>query len=154
MNGSVEALSIDAVRQNTSSSQSRLTSFGTSQTTYIGIVRSPQDAFEDVVDEIEPRLSPPESLFYHWLNVKSQYEDEGMPTIHAHNEAIDTVNYVDRFEDYLKSEPAQAAMRSILDRVEDGERIVLVCYCGEGKTCHREMVIDRIKELREQRVDA
>lgn len=147
-------MSLNEVRKSTSSDQSRLASFGTSETTYIAIVRSPSDDLADEVDEVEPRLAPPEQLFYQWLNTRNNLKDEGMPPVQAHNEAIDRVDYVNRFEDHLDTDESQAALRSIADRVADDEHVVLVCYCGEGKWCHRSVVFERLMLFVEKRVDA
>lgn len=147
MTGSIDTMSLSAARTDSASDQSRLASFGSDgpETTYIGVVRSTKEPLLDVVDEVEPRLAPPEELFFQWLNTKRRLSDDGMLDTNAHNEALDRVNYFERFEDHLNTIGPQAALTSIISRVESGEDIVLVCYCDNGKQCHRHPVAERIR---------
>jgi len=147
MTGSIDTMSLSDAKTDSASDQSRLASFGsdTNETTYIGVVRSEQSALRATVDELEQRLAPPEELFFHWLRTKKQLVNDGMLKTNAHNEALDRVNYFGRFEDHLNTMDAQAALTSIISRVESGEDIVLVCYCDDGKQCHRHPVAERIR---------
>lgn len=147
MTGSIDTMSLSDARADSVSDQSRLASFGSggSETTYIGVVRSENDSLTCVVDECEPRVAPHEELFFQWLNTKKDCMGDGMLETNAHNEALDRVNYFERFEDHLNGAEAQTAITSLVARIESGEDIVLVCYCDEGQQCHRHPVAERIQ---------
>jgi len=140
-------MSLEQARKDSVSEQSRLTSFGSDTgTTYIGIANADRDDYLDAVDECEERLSPPDELFWQWYKTRQRLMNEDdMLERNAHNEALERVSYFERFESYLNDSDAQAAITQITARVEDGEDIVLVCYCGDGKQCHRHPVSERIK---------
>lgn len=140
-------MSLREVKRDTSSDQSRLNSFGTSGTTYVGIVNRANDEFESAVDEIEPRLAPPDRLFYHWLNEKEQRESD-MSSVRAHNEAVEEIGYRTRYRKFLRAnDDARIALHDLAQRIADGEHIVVVCYCGENMWCHREVVTERLKSM-------
>lgn len=144
--GHVDTMSLSDAKQESVSQQSRLGAFGSDEgTTYVGIANSERDDYLDAVDETEPRLAPPSDLFHQWYNTRGRFMSDGMLETNAHNEALDYVNYFDRFEDHLNSTEAQEALTKLTARVRDGEEIVLVCYCGGGKQCHRHPVAERIK---------
>lgn len=138
-------MSLEQARKNSVSQQSRLGSFGSDEgTTYVGIANADREDYLDAVDETEERLAPPDELFWQWYNTRQRMMDEGQLERNAHNEALEAVNYFERFEEYLNGADAQAALAQITKRIQDGEEIVLVCYCGEGKQCHRHPVAERI----------
>lgn len=145
MTGTVDTMSVDEAQQDAVSQQSRLSSFGSDDTTYIGIANSEREDYLDAVDETEPRLAPPSALFHQWYNTRERLMDEGMLERNAHNEALDRVNYFDRFGSYLNESDPQAAIAQIVERVRNGEEVVLVCYCGDGRQCHRHPVAERIR---------
>jgi hypothetical protein len=145
MTGTVDTMSVEQARKDSVSQQSRLGAFGSDEgTTYIGIANADREDYLDAVDETEERLAPPDELFWQWYNTRQRMMDNGQLERNAHNEALETVNYFERFEDYLNEPEPQAALTQITERVRDGEEIVLVCYCGEGKQCHRHPVAERI----------
>jgi hypothetical protein len=146
MTGTVDTMSLSDAKQESASQQSRLGSFGSgSGTTYIGIANSERETYLDAVDEVEPRLAPPSPLFHQWYNTRERLMDEeGLSETMAHNEALKQIDYFDRFEDHLNTTQAQEALTMIAERVKDGADIVLVCYCGGAKQCHRHPVAKRI----------
>jgi uncharacterized protein YeaO (DUF488 family) len=145
MDGTVEGMSLADAREDQHSSQSRLSAFNQngSDSTYIGIVQSPNDDFESVIDEQIPELAPPEELFYQWLQTRKSLESDGMGHIEAHNTAVERVDYESRFKQYLHDD-AHSSVASLATRVRNGEHIVLVCYCHDGKWCHRDLVIEAV----------
>lgn len=158
MTGTVEHMSLAEARKNNSSSQTRLSSFGSNgdrDTTYIGIVNSDDGDVAQTVDEMKPALAPPDDLFYQWLETKKKLEnDRAVTNTMAHNQALDRVDYRERFGKYLDSNgEALAALEELTERVLNGEHIVLVCYCGEGKWCHRESVTETLNSMVEQRIN-
>lgn len=146
MAGSVDTMSLSDARKESVSQQSRLGSFGSdSGTTYLGIANADRDDYLDAVDETDERLAPPGELFWQWYNTRQRLMGDGELERNAHNEALDLVNYFERFESYLNGPEPQAAIEQVAERVRDGEEIVLVCYCGDGKQCHRHPVAERIR---------
>lgn len=147
--GSIDHMSLRAARRDRASSQSRLSSFTNdgSDTTYISVVASDTNDIDEVVDETDERLSPPDDLFYQWLHEKEQLESEGTQPSIAHNRAMESVNYEQRFRQHLQhDDEAQLAIKSIIARMKRGEEIVLVCYCTGDKRCHRTMVADVVRD--------
>lgn len=156
MTGTVEHMSLSEARRDISSSQSRLSAFGADgETTYIGIVNSDDGDISDVADEMRPSLSPPDDLFYQWLQTKKRYENDGaVNSVQAHNQALDAVDYRPRFRDHLETDAAaRDALEELATRVESGEHIVFVCYCNDNKWCHREPVTETIKSMVDERID-
>ena len=141
-------MSLSDARQESTSDQSRLTSFGdadSGETAYIGIANSEDGTYADVIDETEQRLAPPDDLFYQWYNTRKSMMQDGMLETNAHNKALEEIDYFERFAKYLNTTRAQEAITAITERVRAGEDIVLVCYCGGAKQCHRHPVAERIQ---------
>lgn len=149
--GSIDDMSIVEARRARSSDQSRLSSFD-GKTTYIAIVRSISDRMERVVDYADSRLSPPKKLFWQWYDTRESYMDDGTPKTVAHNRAFEDVRYEQRFRSYLEhNRDAQQAIKEIVDRMEDGENVVLVCYCTGDRACHRTIVREYVEDAWERR---
>lgn len=152
MTDRIETMSLREARRDSASQQSRLASFGDDsgddgETTYVGVVRSDSDEYMSVVDETEERLAPPSDLFHQWLTTKRTMQDEGMLETTAHNQALDAVGYMPRYEEYLREDPdAQLALQSLVARLNRGEDIVLVCYCHGEQNCHTSKIVDLIDE--------
>lgn len=145
MSGTVDTMSLSEAKQSTVSRQSRISSFGgTAGTTYVGIANVERDDYLDIVDETDQRLAPPDELFWQWYHTRDELSDELLET-NAHNVALDRIDYFERFEDYLNTPVAQEALAQLTERVRRGEDIILVCYCSDGKQCHRHPVSERIR---------
>lgn len=147
MTGTIDTMSLSEASKVAASGQSRLTSFGgtgNGETTFVGIARSDKQSYLDTVDETETRLAPPKRLFSQWYETKKNLE-QTMLDANAHNEAMDRIDYFERFDDHLNSRAAQEALTTLTERVRRGEDIVLVCYCDGEKQCHRHPVAERIK---------
>lgn len=145
MTGTIDTMSLSEARKKSVSDQSRLASFSNDgETTYIGIANADREDYLDGVDETEQRLAPPDELFWQWYKTRERFMEDMMEKS-AHNEALSRVDYFERFEEYLNDPEAQSAITQITERVRSGEDIVLVCYCGEGRQCHRHPVAERIR---------
>lgn len=112
----------------------------------VGVVRRPTGWFRSAVDENRPELGPPETLLD---EVKEHQEDlkmQGMCDEGAHNAAWENCSFADRYRDYLDDSPeAQATLDELAADVRDGETVVLVCFEGENKRCHRHTVAEEIE---------
>lgn len=111
----------------------------------VGVVRRPTGWFRGAVDENRPELGPPDALID---DVKERTEElsmRGMCDEGAHNAAWEETDFAERYRDYLEdSEDAQAAVDDLVAMAQKGEDVVLVCYEGEDKRCHRHILVDRI----------
>lgn len=148
MTGTLDTMSLSDARRDSTSDQSRLASFGNEdggETTYVGIANSNDNGYNSVVDETETRLAPPDDLFFQWYNTRDSLMSGGMMETNAHNKALEQIDYFERFEHHLNTTQAQEALTQLTERVKAGEDIVLVCYCGGAKQCHRHPVAERIQ---------
>jgi hypothetical protein len=112
----------------------------------VGVVRRPTGWFRGTVDENRPALGPPETLLD---AVKTRQEDlavQGLCDEEAHNAAWDAVDFAPRYREYVEaSDDAQAALEVLAERVRDGETVVLVCFEGESKHCHRHALVEMLQ---------
>lgn len=66
----------------------------------------------------------------------------------AHNGASAETDFGPRYREYLQeSADARASLDILADRVRDGEAVVLVCFEGEAKPCHRHIIQERLESL-------
>lgn len=107
--------------------------------TRVGVVRRPTPWFYGVVDENVPALGPPSDLLDETKATQAALADEGIDDADAHNRAMAAVDFAAAYETHLATDSeAQAAVDDLLDRLRDGEDVVLVCYENvEEKRCHR-----------------
>ncbi|WP_136715100.1 DUF488 family protein, N3 subclade [Halorientalis salina] len=112
----------------------------------VGVVRRPTGWFHTAVDENRPELGPPETLLD---EVKDEQEDlkmQGMCDEGAHNAAWENCSFADRYGEYLaESGAARAAVDDLASAVETGTTVVLVCFEGENKRCHRHALVEEIE---------
>lgn len=117
--------------------------------TLVGVVRRPTGWFRAAVDENVPELGPPEPLLD---ETKARAEDlrlAGFCDEEAHNAAWDETDFAARYCDHLAtSTAAAAALDRLADRVRDEEDLMLVCFEGEEKRCHRHLLVDELCERR------
>jgi uncharacterized protein (DUF488 family) len=50
------------------------------------------------------------------------------------------------YDKHLKTPEAQAALAELLALVKSGQRIALLCYCRDPKSCHRDRVVTAVKK--------
>lgn len=112
-----------------------------------GVVRRPTAWFRAAVDANYPELGPPEDVLAETKQRQEEMQMQGMCEEGAHNAAWETVEFTRRYEEYLDADDgAQATLADLADRVRTGEDVVLVCFEGEGKRCHRHLLQDRLAE--------
>ena len=113
----------------------------------VGVARQPTGWFHGAVDENRPALGPPQDLL---AETKQRHEDlkmQGLCDEGAHNAAWDEVGFEERYRDHVReSADAQAALDGLAAHVRDGETVVLVCFEGEDKRCHRHVLVELLDE--------
>jgi uncharacterized protein YeaO (DUF488 family) len=98
----------------------------------LGVVRRTQYGFGGLVDDNWPVLAPPDALLSEF---KAKADEVG------HNEAWKAINFADQYRAYLKNDDPQQAIQNILDRLQDGQDVWLVCYENtDEKRCHRSLL--------------
>lgn len=113
----------------------------------IGVVRRPMPWLAAAVDENLAALGPPAALLAEFKDRHAELA-ETMSDAAAHNEAFEAVDYRERYEEHLESDPdARDAIDTLRAALEAGEDIVLVCYENtEEKRCHRTILRDRLAQ--------
>jgi len=143
MTGSIDVCDLDSARVRRATDQSSLYQYTDGgDETYVGIVYSANDEMRRAVDEVDSRLAPSKQLFQRWYSERESLRDRGMNAIQAHNRAFRLVRYRSRFLDEID----ETVFDEYAERIRDGENIVLVCYCGNGRECHRFIVKEKIHE--------
>jgi uncharacterized protein YeaO (DUF488 family) len=112
----------------------------------VGVVRRPTPWFTQV-DENRPELGPPEDLLEAAKARTEALKRRGICDEEAHDAAWDEVDFAERYGEYVRADDAaDAALTDLADRVRDGETVVLVCYEGDDKRCHRRLLVDVLRE--------
>jgi len=110
-----------------------------------GVVRRPTPWFYGAVDENYPDLGPPADLLEETKQREEDMKAQGMCATGAANAAWEELDFADRYRDYVaESGAVEAALGTLEARLEDGQDVVLVCYEGEDKRCHRHLLRDRL----------
>jgi len=113
----------------------------------VGVVRRPTGWFRSTVDENRPELGPPEDLLDEVQERHEELKMQGMCDEGAHNAAWEDCSFADRYREYLEaSSDAQATIDELAEAVADGTTIVLVCFEGETKRCHRHILVKEITD--------
>ena len=111
-----------------------------------GVVRRPTGWFRSTVDANYPELGPPEPLLAETKDRQEALAQQGMCDEGAHNAAWEETDFATRYREYLTdSEEAEAALSELATRVRNGETVVLVCFEGEDKRCHRHMLREELR---------
>jgi len=50
------------------------------------------------------------------------------------------------YDKHIKSRDAQEALDELLALIKSGQRIALLCYCRDPKTCHRSRIVANVKK--------
>jgi uncharacterized protein YeaO (DUF488 family) len=115
--------------------------------TLVGVVRRPTGWFRALVGENHPELGPPEALL---SEVKERHEAlaaRGMCDEGAHNAAWEETRFAARYREYLsEADEAERTVADLAGRIADGEDLVLVCFEGENKRCHRHLLREHLRE--------
>jgi uncharacterized protein (DUF488 family) len=57
------------------------------------------------------------------------------------------------YDEHMKKPEAKAALDELLALVKSGQRIALLCYCRDPKTCHRSRIVARVKKRMRVKVE-
>jgi uncharacterized protein (DUF488 family) len=57
------------------------------------------------------------------------------------------------YDEHMKKPEAKAALDELIDLVKSGQRIALLCYCRDPKTCHRSRIVARVKKRMRVKVE-
>ena len=109
------------------------------EATLVGVARHPTGWFRSVVDENYPSLGPPPELLDEFKQLHNDFKLQGMCDEGAHNAAWDELSFGDRYLTYIEeSTTAQEPISDLVNRLEAGEELVLVCFENTNqKRCHR-----------------
>jgi len=110
-----------------------------------GVVRRPTGWFHASVDENYPELAPPEDLLSETKQCTEEFKMQGMCEEGAHDAAWDDTDFDRRYREYLDdSEAAAERLAALAHRARDGQPVVLVCFEGDSKQCHRHHLLERL----------
>jgi uncharacterized protein YeaO (DUF488 family) len=113
--------------------------------TRVGVVRRPTGWFRALVDENVSAVGPPEPLLDETKRRHEELKLAGMCDEGAHNAAWEETDFEPRYREFLDTDAdAQAAVADLLARLRDGEDLVLVCFEGDAKRCHRRVLRERL----------
>lgn len=113
----------------------------------IGVVRRPTGWFRSEVDENRPALGPPDALLEETQAAAERMETEGFDETPAHNLAWEETDFEARYREHLEtSAEAARELDDLAARARDGEVVVLVCYEGDDKRCHRHILRRVLRE--------
>jgi hypothetical protein len=113
----------------------------------VGVVRRPTGWFRAAVDENVPALGPPPDLLEETKVHTEELKVAGLCEEEAHNAAWEETGFGRRYRGYLAdSADARAELDRLADLVGAGEDVVLVCFEGEAKRCHRHLLVERLRE--------
>lgn len=54
---------------------------------------------------------------------------------------------------HIKTPDAQSALDDLTTLIKSGKRIALMCYCRDPRTCHRDRIVDAVKERMAAKVE-
>ncbi|MFB6307903.1 MAG: DUF488 family protein [Haloarculaceae archaeon] len=112
----------------------------------VGVVRRPTGWFRSAVDENRPELGPPEELLSETKSEHERLKARGICDEEAHNAAWETTDFEERYLAHLETPSARRELDDLAERVADGETVVLVCFEGEDKRCHRRLLRERLEK--------
>lgn len=147
MTGTLRETHYDLVKEEYESSQSRLSDYSNKHSaTTVAVVRLPRDTdIEVYCDEWLPALGMPEKhlkRFWAFRDGFSSNSAVANPTQRAYDEA--NLDY--HYRRHLRSsDDAQAAIDSLVRRLNTGEDITLVCFEEPPEPCHRHVLREVIE---------
>lgn len=152
MAGTLDETNFSSLKEKHDPGQHSLSEFCDSGNTTIAVVRKPNDTgITSVCDEWRPELGMPEAALDEYWSIRGAYDDNRFVTsTEAANRAFYEADLEQRFDKYVRSTPiAQRSLDEVVQRLNDGENITLVCFEGDGKRCHRHILQSMIESRRE-----
>lgn len=155
MSGVLREIDFSSLEQQHDPDQKTISQYTNGEST-IAVVREPSRGIEEVCDEHRPELGMPREALDDYWRLRGAYEDnQYISNRDAANRAFAEANLEDRFDEYVRSnEDAQKSLDELVQRLESGENITLVCFEGDGKRCHRHILKSMIKKRREASLKA
>jgi len=111
-----------------------------------GVVRRPTGWFRSSVDANYPELGPQEALLDETKAIQDRFAAQGMCDDGAHNAAWEETDFANRYREYVAgSADVDATLDSLAGRARRGETVVLVCFEGDDKRCHRHTLVEELR---------
>lgn len=109
----------------------------------LAVVDEQMYGIQKYTDEHWPVLSPPTHALHEFKDLADEI---------GHNEAIDELDFDSRYRNHVQEDTdVQAAMDAVIDELENGRDVWLVCYENtDDKFCHRTVLQDEIEARREE----
>jgi uncharacterized protein (DUF488 family) len=57
------------------------------------------------------------------------------------------------YDKHIRTPEARAELDELIDLIKSGERVALLCYCRDPKTCHRSRIVANVKKRVQVKVD-
>lgn len=57
------------------------------------------------------------------------------------------------YDKYIQKPEPQQALGELVKLIKSGQRVALLCYCRDPKTCHRSRIVARVKKRMRVRVE-
>lgn len=57
------------------------------------------------------------------------------------------------YDKHIKSKDAQSELSELIALIKSGQRIALLCYCRDPKTCHRSRIVANVKKRMRVKVE-
>ncbi len=86
----------------------------------------PRGLKKELIDEFQPRLSPPKQLLLDFKKAEAQF---------GHEQAFEVTNYNERFELSFQ------ALAELQRLSEMDKKVFVGCQCAIGQMCHREILL-------------
>jgi len=121
--------------------------------TAIAVVTAPTGGIVEICDEFMPELGMPRSVLDDFQKLRSQMNE--VSGVKEHNKAYERCDLDSEYRTYLKlNSDAQEAVESVVNRLESGESITLVCFEKSPKRCHRHVLKEEIEKRLGERSQA
>lgn len=161
MVGSLGRISLSQLLHDRHTNQTTFDTYGGRTKTYICVARRTNQQMDLVCDEHMVSLGPPDHLLSEFLMGRQGRMHEGDTKEQAHEDTYRATVYEARYKQYLAHDPEdpnvrwywpeerdenqpRAAIEQLVNRLINGEDMVLVCFCEEGWSCHTEVLKDEV----------
>ena len=111
-----------------------------------GVVRKPTPWFHGAIDDNYPVLGPPEDLLEETKTREEDLKRQGICDAEALNIAWEDTDFASRYREYATgSDDVEEVLDDLATRLADGQDVVLVCYEGDDKRCHRHILVEELE---------